>query len=197
MPQDQLVLYLLNSMPEEYVQTVVFLRMQPPASLTFDHVCNTLLAAEITFSTKKRKVAASYHAQTQARTRAIGRVSRVDTPKSTDNSNGPVSKCSLCNKNGHLRENCFQDPRVGYPSWYVGKRVVAGDTTEQSKGESAKKAKKRPTRPLLLHRTTTATRRTMSPRTKRQKGRRARRRSASTTRLLTPRTLKRWPQRPS
>jgi len=147
MPQDQLILYLLNSMPEEYDQTVVFLRMQPPASLTFDHVCNTLLAAETTFSTKKRKVAASYHTQTQARTGSIGRVSRVDKPKPTDISNDSLSKCSLCNKNGHLRKNCFQDPRVGYPSWYVGRRVVAGDTTKQPKGESAKKAKKRPNRP--------------------------------------------------
>jgi hypothetical protein len=60
MPHDQLILYLLNSMPEEYDQTVVFLRMQTPSSLTLDYVCNALMAAETTFATKKQKTATSY-----------------------------------------------------------------------------------------------------------------------------------------
>ena len=65
MPHDQLVLYLLNSMPEEYDQTVVFLRMQPPAVLTIEYVCNALMAAETTFATKKMRAATSYITQTR------------------------------------------------------------------------------------------------------------------------------------
>ena len=57
MPEDQLVLHLLTSMPEEYEQTVVFLRMQPPAMLTLSYVTNALMAAETTFATKKNKTA--------------------------------------------------------------------------------------------------------------------------------------------
>ena len=140
MPQDQLVLHLLNSMPEEYALTAVVLRMQPPASLTLDHVCNALMAAETTFTTKKRKGATSYVTQIQAATVSGGRGS--SKPKPSDDSKRAVP-CTLCNKSGHLRENCFQDPKVGYPAWWQGKKPMAGDTNKQQKGEATKKAKKR------------------------------------------------------
>jgi hypothetical protein len=135
MPHDQLVLYLLNSMPEEYDQTVVFLRMQPPASLTFNYVCNALMAAETTFATKKKKTAASYITHTNKN----GGDSRSPF-KPNNNSNKVV--CSLCNKSGHPRERCFEDPKIGYPDWW-GTRPRAGDTNKRKKGGPNKKASNR------------------------------------------------------
>jgi transposase InsO family protein len=142
MAQDQLVLYLLNSMPEEYDQTVMILRMQPPATLTLDYVCNALMAAETTFATKKRRMATSYMTQTN-RGGGGGR----STSKPTGSSNrhgGPV--CSLCDKPGHSREKCFQDPKVGYPDWW-GSRPRAGEMNKRQKGGSTKKVNKRPDPP--------------------------------------------------
>ena len=142
MPQDQLVLHLLNSMPEEYSTTGTFLLMQPPATLTLDHVCNVLLAAETTFSTKKRKVAAAYHTQAQASAGAIERVSQVTKPMG-DSRRGGSKVCSLCGKPGHAREKCFQDPKVGYPAWWQGKKLTVGDSPHLLGGGAAKKYKKR------------------------------------------------------
>ena len=136
MPHDQLILYLLNSMPEEYEQTVVFLRMQPPALLTLDHVSNMLMAAETTFATKKRKTATSYITQTNG-----GGGGGQSHSKTTGGSNHKVV-CSLCDKTGHAREKCFQNPKVGYPEWW-GSRPRVGETNKQQKGGIIKKANKR------------------------------------------------------
>jgi transposase InsO family protein len=138
-PPDQLILHLLNSMPEEYEQTVVFLRMQSPASLTLDYVCNALMAAETTFATKKRKMATSYITRTHGG--RVGGGGGSSNPKSTGGSHrGAV--CSLCDKPGHSREKCFQDPKVGYPDWW-GSRPRVGDTNKRHKGGSTKKTNKR------------------------------------------------------
>ena len=115
--QDQVVLYLLNSMPEEYDQTVVNLRMQPPATLTLDHVCNALIAAETTFATKKRRLASSYITQTNRN----GGGSRPNSKSNGGYNRG--ESCSLCNKTGHTREKCFQNPKVGYPDCVEGSRA--------------------------------------------------------------------------
>jgi transposase InsO family protein len=134
-PHDQLVLYLLNSMPEEYDQTVVFLRMQPPASLTFNYVCNALMAAETTFATKKKKTASSYVTHTN-KGGGDGR------PAFKPNNNYNKVVCSLCGKSGHPRERCFEDPKIGYPDWW-GPRPRVGDTNKRKKGGPNKKASNR------------------------------------------------------
>ena len=118
MPLDQLILYLLNSMPEEYEQTVVFLRMQPPSLLTLDYVCNALMAAETTFATKQQKTATSYVTQTQ-RGGGGGRSSF----KPTGGSSNRGAMCTLCDKPGHTRDRCFRV--VGYPEWW-GNRPERG-----------------------------------------------------------------------
>ena len=140
MPQDQLVLHLINSMPEEYSLTAVVLKMQPPAQLTLDYVCNALLAAETTFSTKKRKTAIAYFNHTHDGTSAIERASQKQKPKGDSKRGAP---CSLCKKPGHARDQCFQDPKVGYPDWWKGKKLMAGDAAKQQKGDTGMKAKKR------------------------------------------------------
>jgi len=115
MPEDQLVMHLLTSMPEEYDQTVVFLRMQPPATLTLDYVSNALMAAETISVTKKNKATAhSYLTQTNKSKGGFGQPSsKPSGGRKPKHQSGPV--CSLCDRPGHARENCFQDPKVGYP----------------------------------------------------------------------------------
>jgi hypothetical protein len=132
-PLDQLILHLLNSMPEEYEQTVVFLRMQPPASLTLDYVCNALTAAETTFKSKER-----------TRERAAALVTRVDRRRGESNQfqssyGGPNRDvvCSLCKKSGHPRSRCFQDPKVGYPDWW-GDRPKPGEKNQRHRGKSSR-----------------------------------------------------------
>ena len=138
MPHDQLILYLLNSMPEEYDQTVVFLRMQPPSSLTLDYVCNALMAAETTFATKKQKTATSYITQTQ---RGAGGGGGRSTFRSTGGPNRSVV-CTLCDKPGHTREKCFQNPRVGYPDWWGNRpRVSMGETNKRQRGGQNQKTR--------------------------------------------------------
>jgi transposase InsO family protein len=143
MPEDQLVLHLLNSMPEEYEHTVLNLRMlpQPP---TLDHVCNALMAAETTFATKRRRTATSYLTQTQGPRGGAGRTrkDRSSKRKSAGRDRGP--ECSLCGETGHPRDNCFADPKIGYPDWWGNRpRVTLGDATKQQKGGSTKKTNKR------------------------------------------------------
>jgi hypothetical protein len=126
-PMDQLVLHLLNSMPEEYENTVAFLRMQPPASLTLDYVSNSLTAVEMTFKNKTRS---------QERAYAVFKHNRGRTDPSSSgyggSNRGPV--CSLCKRPGHPRNRCFQDPKVGYPEWW-------GDRPREGKKESTHRRK--------------------------------------------------------
>ena len=141
MPKDQLVMLLFNSMPEEYDLTVVVLRMQPPATLTFDHVCNALLAAETTFATKKRKTETAHNITHSP----AGGGSNGRGPQRSSGDSKRGVPCSLCGKPGHTRDKCFQDPKVGYPDWWKGKKpmITGGPAKQRNKGESTNKATKR------------------------------------------------------
>jgi transposase InsO family protein len=140
MPEDQLVMHLLTSMPEEYEHTVLFLRMMPPATLTLDYVSNALLAAETMLATKKHKAistARSYITHTEKGRGAVGRSTSKPSGGHRVKHSGDV--CSFCHKSGHARESCFQDPKIGYPDWW-GSRPRLGDKPKDNKrqrGESS------------------------------------------------------------
>ena len=144
MDSDQLILHLLNSMPEEYEQQLPanFLRMQPPSTLTMEYVCNALMAAETTLATKGRKTASAYVAQSYG---SGGGGRFPSRPGFAGGSPNRGAVCSLCNKTGHTREKCFQ--KVGYPEWWGNRPRVGKSAPRPQKGGLNYKSKKRPDPP--------------------------------------------------
>ena len=121
MADNQLVLHLLHSMPEEYEQTVLNLRMKAPATLTLDYVCNALVAAETHFATMKKKTASAFVAQSNQRSAARGRKAMFSAEPRVDKSGLICSHCkSTAQKEypfkGHTKERCFR--LIGYPDWW-------------------------------------------------------------------------------
>jgi hypothetical protein len=130
MPEDQLVMHLLTSMPEQYDQTVLFLRMMPSTTLTLNYVTNALMAAETMFATNKNKTTATAHSYIITHTDRRG---ERGADRSTFKPSGGHrfdyrdSVCSLCHRPGHARESCFQDPKIGYPEWWGSRPRVRHD----------------------------------------------------------------------